>query len=281
MCPRGGYGQGVPPVVKTEFIIEASVFDNFEQSVKANLKSYLAWRMAHFCKANFGFLRWDPVSDQTTLSETDTKLSLKLTAQEREFGFVVSLEYAAEICGQKYPLSELQSILLYQVWDDQPTHDHARLQRDIEQKITENFGSDVFRKKLHKEFLKYIPLTEKIQVDGEDHRLIIPIKWHALNADLRSVMLVEFKATSHGEPKPGNMLLRPEGRNFKDKWQNLMHCTVCSVRMFSYPPIDVKAWDDAIPGILKSDRIESLKVFMNIYEKNLNPGTIGTTILDP
>lgn len=271
--------EGESPLVGTSFAIDAPAFANISGDRRAQLMEDVGKHLAGLCQAHFGFLRWAPASGVAEPGQMAARLTVRLVEKAGGFGSSISVEYAAEIQGRALQLPELPKEQLYAPWDDQPTHNPARLTSDVRNRLDQHFSSEAFREALSRSFLKAVPLTKAVRVRPTDKRLVLPVRWEALKAASDSVLHVEFEASTTREPsKPGNMKLSPDGRIQQSPDEGMVQCRI---HFYSYPPIVSSGWHSDIPKVLEASHVRNLAVYMEKYVRDLHPDTRGTTVTEP
>ena len=265
------YGQNLPPIIKTEFELAGEVYlTNMEPKTRKMVSDSIEMHMAILCENPFGFLRWTPGFDTTGTLQSHSALRIKLTGKA---GQAIQMKFSAINNGNAIEFSNLPKIQLYDVWDDPKSHEPKTLIRDIKIKLESFIESDAFQIKIHEGFLKAIPIINTIQSDSARQSLIVPIKWEALNAGPESILSVEFFALNENVRFPGIIKMQLVG-----PWKGMI---MCAVNKFIFLPVNSDKWDVKIPEILEENNLIDLTVFMEKYFKNLNPGTMGTTVIDP
>ncbi|MEA3546260.1 MAG: hypothetical protein U9R66_01245 [Thermodesulfobacteriota bacterium] len=277
-APSRLLAQPEPPLVATSFIIEATVFDDFDPVERQKLEDEIARYLADQCRRHYGFLQWKEKSAASE-SSVDAAFELRLIEEVGVFGASVFLLFTASIENIPVEIPRIGRVQLYQAWDDLPTHDPARLTGDIKKLLGKQFHSEAFIQPLHTDFLKSVPLVAEVHVDSAREIIILPLKWELLNVGSESVLDVSFVAEVDEDKSPGIMTLRPEGSYLiGDRWVGMVQCYVT---LFHYPRVDAVSWHDAIPEILLPENIIELHVFMNSFVKQTYTGTVGRTVQEP
>ena len=272
-------GEGESPLVGTSVAVDAPAFANISGDRRTQLVEDVAKHLAGLCQAHFSFLRWAPAPGVSQPAQAATRLTVRLVEKAGGFGPSMLLEYAAEVQGKPLPLPELPKDELYAPWDDQPTHNPARLTNDVCNRLDQHFISEAFRGLFSRSFLKAVPLTKEVRVRSSDRRLVLPVRWDALKAASDSVLNVEFEASTTKEPfKPGNMKLSPDGRIPQSPDEGLVQCRI---QFYSFPPIVASDWHNDIPKVLEASHVRNLAVYMEKYVRDLHPDTRGTTVTEP
>lgn len=264
-----------PPVVGISFLIPDTVFTEIDPEVQDAIISEINNHIVEKCSTYFGFLSWKSVSTSTSLS-SDQLLLLNLKTINNSIGLqAYDLVYSGKIGNDYYPnFQQIRPYRLYEYYDEKPIHNPQKLKEDIIKGIETQFFDEAFRRDLHNNFLKEIPLTQKVYPDSSSQRIILPILWSELNSTQRSILLVEFKANG----RDGYMEVNPVGQVYTGQWDGMVKCVVIH---FSHDPIEDNHWNDEIIRRLQKPQLDTVDVFMSVYDKKNNPGTFGTTVIDP
>lgn len=302
--PPAAAGQGSKPIVSTALVIKAPHFvDNLKES-RRGVETHVATELALKAETHFQFLSW--LRTDGSAEPVDAELELQLVTEQRQYGAAVLLKYVARIAGKELALPQLPAQELYDVYDDQPSHSPSLLRQDLVAVVQTDFANDSFLRKLHKQFLRKIPIANQVHVHEVGESIVVPFAWADLQATQESQLRVEFEGegpaastepAAHGaamaslpnrstglaasaQPlrakQEGNMGLDPVGEIELDAWRGMVQCNVA---FFSFPPIRVSevGWDDRIPGVLAE--AQSLRVFMEKYEldtaADVRDGTVG------
>ena len=270
------------PLVEIAFNIRAADFrTNLTDTNRTDIESKVMEQLATLCSQYFGFLKWIPKNHVEDSSKPAAHLKVTLVGQRVGFASRISLKYSKVVNGQDMDLQLKEDwLLLYRAWDDQPTHNRGQLKSDIFNKLVRQFANDDFRDKLHEQFLSTISLTRDVNVITPDKRLIIPISATALRMRDGTILLVKFISNipQSGGPKDGIIRVEKDGMSYVDPYRGYVRAVIL---LFNYPPVRVEGWHDRVPIVLQHKVADTLKVFMEKYSPDPNPGTRGSLVTSP
>ncbi|RMH22938.1 MAG: hypothetical protein D6696_02080 [Acidobacteria bacterium] len=277
----GAPSSAAEPLVATGLKIEASAFAINLGSGKTAVETAIADHLAQHAGRNFRFLRWPASAERTSHPVADARLGLRLVEEERPFGKAIFLLYEAGIGDRVLAVPGLPRHEVYDVFDDQPTHNPLQLIIDLKEVIDGDFErDDSFLQALEESFLRFIPLEAEVLAHPPLQSVIVTVPWQDLRAATGSELRVELKArapaatsaagaTSRSAATPladapsqdGTLLLRPTGAIDDARWPGM---TQCAVDQLDFPGL-ASPWDDRLATVLERPNLLAAQVFMHCY----------------
>src|SRR6266849_4553740 len=278
LLATGAAGQAIPPpLVRTTVVIDSSLLrDNLDpaelERARQELAAYAAEKLPN---PGFDYMRWLPAQLQPALPSV---AELRVVIHQRSFSGIprLILEYQAFLGGTQISLSSIAAQPIY----DGPApsvHSVDRLIADVKSlRLDKDLPNEDFRRRLGEEFLRNIPLSEKVIVEAGKPDIILPLEFDALHASDQSRLYVEFTAQPDTQPADtGIMRLRPIKKVRAGTFEGGVNCRVY---MFVFKDVSVPepgGDDPRVLVILAPPSVKSLRVFMEKFERRA--GTLITT----
>jgi len=263
--------------VQVVFAITAPDFvRNLPAPASAEMQRRMASELAVMAHDHFGFVEWLS-SPPPAGPPADAELRVTLVGEAREDGSRTSIELRGAVGGQPIEMPELPNVVVYELWDDKPTHDAAELRLKLVDVLHERLDNDDFRRRLQEQFLSQVPLSRRVVVRGQDKRLLVPASWKSLHARPDSMLRAVFSATpAAGAASEGQIRLSPEGPMAAE---GLQDAVVCRIRQFTFPAVTVEgveAWHERIPVLLGPGVLNRITVSMESYQREASrPGDLA------
>jgi len=265
---HAGADTPAPRILVTFEVTAPDFAHNLAPASRDLLQRRVAEDVSALARESFGFLEWLSAADAAAAAP-DAQLKLSLVADPRQDGSRTSLAFAATVGGQAVDVPELPSVVVYELWDDKPTHDAVELRQHLGDVLRACCTTDDFHRRFQKAFLSRVPLSRRVLVRGEEKRLLIAASWRSLHAGTDSLLRADFSATpGGGSASEGHIRLSPEGPLAADGMQDAV---LCRIRQFTFPAVTVEgieAWHERIPLLLAPDTLKSITVSMEDYQRS-------------
>ncbi len=274
----GAAGQATPPpLVRTTVVIHSSLLeDNLDpaelERAQQELAAYAAEKLPN---PGFDYMRWMPAQVQPELPSV---AELRIVIRQNSISGIprLMLEYQGFLGEKQISLSSIGAKPIY----DGPApsvHSVDRLIADVKSlRLDKDLPNEDFRHHLGEEFLRNIPLSDKVIVEFGKPDIILPLDFDALHASDQSRLYVEFTAQPDAQPADaGIMRLRPIKKVREGTFQGGVNCRVY---MFEFKDVNVPepgVDDPRVILILAPPSMKSVHVFMEKFERRL--GTLITT----
>jgi hypothetical protein len=272
------FGQELPPVVTTQFEIEAGSFSRLKPQVRAQCEDAVSLELAQLGANYFRCFRWMALTNDAAVSNSAATLKLKLLQEDRGYGYEFLLGYFRLAAGQSTAFGSLPPKILWAATElDPPTQDAKRLETEVVAELRRQFDNQSVRKQLLKEFLSSIPLTRTLEMATNVERVIIPISQEWLRAGEQSVLRLTFKTLPPGARLlPVEIKMSPREENLPASWGTNVGCLVIE---FDRPPVFSKdKWHPLIPESYAQRVDGSVEVYMHEYFPDYSAGmTRGPT----
>ena len=266
-----------PPTIQVCFQVAAEPFkSNLTPSQLAKVETDVAQALAQHCTESIAYLNWQPAS--TTTSGPALKVILR--QESARYGDEIFLQYVTVDGAQEVPWPRDPSKTVYPAFAlSLPAHSPDQFEQDLLRNIQADFSNDSFRKTMDERLATAIPITHSMTFDATTDRCVLPLRWEALQAAEKSVLLARFKArVAQGDERPVRIRMTPE------RWDEQIKCRVIE---FDYPPTNLKDQQLSDPGaramIPKSlnDKVGDAAVYMETYVRDFRANTSGSLNLRP
>lgn len=266
-----------PPLVRTTVLFDSALLrDNLEASelerAREELAAYAAEKLPN---PGFDYMRWMPAQLQPQLPAV---AELRIAIRQKSSSGIpqLLLEYQAFLAGKQIAMPSMAARPIY----DGPApsvHSVDRLITDVKTlRLDKDFPNEDFRRHLGEEFLRNIPLSEKVVVESGKPDIILPLDFDALHASDQSHLYVDFTAQPDAQPADsGIMRLRPIKRVREGTFEGGVNCRVY---MFEFKDVSVPepgGNDPRVLLILAPTSMKTARVFMEKFERRA--GTLITT----
>jgi len=262
------------PVVVVKVEVTAGNFETNIREALPGVQVEVARRVGELAQTHFGYLRWVAGRDAGGLTPA-ARLTLAVV-DDAPFPGSIGVRYAASIGGgERFAMSRLPAEELYSLFDDPPTHRPQGLAGDLDRFVSERFANESFRDALQEQFLAGIPLTQVVEAERDRHAIWLPVSAKQLNSDQGSVLRVKFFAVTEDDlVQEGHILMRSAGDVAGDGGRGGQHCSVVE---FSFVPHEARAWDEAIPEVVRPQKLREVFVYMIEYVQRIGGrGTAGS-----
>lgn len=281
--PVSARAQGDLPVVGIEVDIQADLYRNelssfidqietdLQQAVVDHLRSYDA----------LGFVRWAMFDAQPHA------LRIVVEGVSGGLGTEIHMRFFRQVNGASNDLTdqnlEYFNPTVFDGFDQKYAQDPNRLTSELKNWLRAHMN-EPFVDALKVYFLNDIALASSVHLDEIGRRLIVPLRFSALNPRKESKFRVDFVSNQIGDPRDGtiNLNLTGKGRipNFSDDGLD------CEISVFKYPTVTAVSAESAsshweeIKSILDDDHLIELMLFMEDYIPSFFPNTSGRLAMD-
>jgi hypothetical protein len=238
---------------------------------RADVERDVAQSVISFCRTHFGFLEWETQS--IAERESSARLMLRVTEApnaprnvipaihvQYQFGHSVqSLERLNALLRCKRRLIDGQALAaVYPQNALPPVHDSEVITTALRNTIRSHFDHQDFRETLHSDFLTTVALTDKLTVDADAERVLIPIAVDWLRAKDDS----QFRVLIASQLRPdkiqnGSLDLSKSG------FANPKRFVQCTVVELKFPGHDFDRFHPILKEIVGKAR--AIQVFMWRY----------------
>jgi hypothetical protein len=277
-CAAAASGEAILPVVGTRFEIVAPIFtDVLRAERRAACEAEIAVQMAERLRHHRSYLDWRPLTNPP--APTDPPWVLKVTMEQEGPTAIpaIVLVFQSVEPGSRsavlfksplYPANSLE-------WDAQ---NDVRLLNDLRQTNEITLNNTFNIQTLQREFLCRIPLVNRLIVNPTFERFLVPTPWGILLPGEGSVLRASYRATRQSTPIPVQVKLIPS-----EEWPDGVGCRV---REFNFPPTFISnatgehTWHQTMPESLSNAIPDSIRVFMDAYQKDHTFGTANGLVTD-
>ena len=266
-----------PPEVEAAFVIDpTSVFatTKLTPAQQAQVREQVSRRLAELSSTHFGFVRWRAAGQPGATPVA--RLAVTLRDVPKGSGSANVLVLSRRTGDSNVPLARIAPTVVYEWFDLPKPSDPAVITADVAEKLEELFGRDAFRRELHEQFLKGVPLAQEVVAHDGDKRIIVPLSWDAMRPGSESVLRVTFMAPQQkrgemelslvkkrpGQPKPGAL----QG----------------AIKLFDCAPLTLSTlgdWNAQIPALLAGAK--QVRVFMASYVPDVAPDVDDGLVTSP
>jgi len=278
------FAQSDPPNVGVSVSIEAPLYTNelgdALNGVEEQLGAFI--RDSFTEKTAVRFLRW-------TASEGGESNLLRIAIEEEPSGLgpEIRARFFGTVDGVETDLSNADlehfNPMVFDVFAQKFAQDPERLTTEL-QRALDGLMNDSFIGVLNEAFLSRVPLTSMIEVDENGRRLIIPLRFAAINPEKESTLRVEFTSTQIGDPRDGSMSLNLAGKGRLPHFEE--DGLDCEIASFKYPAITFSSaqavldeWN-RILDVLAEENLTQASLFMENYIPAFFANTSNGLVLD-
>jgi hypothetical protein len=269
-----------PPIVAVSFDVStAPLYQHLPDAdlVEQEVAAYLVEKCEG--EPDFSFVRWRVASDASVpAEEIKAFLTLELEEEGADLPDIYLKLGAKPVEGDSSMFSSIGAKfntrqILYE-WGELEKHPHnpEGLKQRIRSKIDawfEEAGAESFKEELMQGALRYVPLTETVEVHPNDFSLVIPMRTITEN---RSQLRALFDAEENGVVREGDVIAQVVG-GFPRGGEKVLHCDLLSFDFrqgdrLKLNPVTADALvarGPEIQAILSEARLKRLVIYMNKF----------------
>jgi hypothetical protein len=239
--------------LEIESAVVAAALQDRRQEIEARISRYVAEK----AEENFAFVDWAD-------DETDVPASFALVVQlfEEPSGSCPPTSYV-RLVGTLGDVSQpTNQIELYDGCNPSPPYrseDSTQFEADLTHAVDTLFSEDV-RRQIQQNLLAKVSLADRLTVDPDRQRVILPLHLRVLKASEDSELTIRFQA---GDVR-GKLRAKP--------WDELSEGIQCQFTDYEVPPplnISVQGghffWHESFGQVFPPDNLPPLEVFMTDY----------------
>ncbi len=268
-------GHEPPPMIEVDFVIEpSSQFDeNLNDMQKKKLHGKMVKLLADWCERQYGFLLWK-AADYQQSSQSPFRLTYMLSDDPRGSdadniaGFRQLVDGIEDPAGR--PIGPTYRI--YHWWESDKRDDealYARLKKSL------NGNIEVHSEAVHENFLKEVPLTDRVIAHEVKKRILVPITYEFLRTSQDSILLVEFIVVDGSDKTQGSMELSSIKKYFGDPDDGSVAASVIHYDVAPITLVGMGEWDPSVSQHMAQGT--DFKVKMKKYIRR----GLGDLALDP
>jgi hypothetical protein len=281
---RSGWAQSELPIVVVEVDIETSLYRDelgaFIDEIESTLQESAVERLESFDVLRF--VHW-----ATPGAQTDHALRIVIESVSGGLGEEIRMRFFRRVDGLENDLAdqnlEYFNPTVFGGFDQKFAQDPDRLASELSSWLRSHINES-FVVALQDKFLRDITLETRVLLDEVGRRLIVPIRFSALNPRKESKLRVEFVSNQIGDPREGTINLNMTGKSpIPNSAEDGLDC---EISVFKYPTISTSSAESAlnrweeIKTVLADDHLVELLLYMEEYIPSFFPNTTGRLATD-